>query len=95
MIKKKQTRTEYMYTEDELIEELGVQKGYEKLFTTHVDTSKPPSTYFERARIKVSNEFVLFQLAVGGFEAYGAKNYPGYFGGANVVGKPPYRTFED
>lgn len=80
---------------NQLIEEYGEKKAYENLFTRQVDAKSPPTTPFERARIKVSNEFILLQLALGGFKTFGAKNYLGYFGGANVKGKPPYRTYQD
>lgn len=76
----------------ELTEDYGEEKAYERLFTAPVNPKTPPKTPFERARIKVSNEFILFQLAVGGFKAFGAKNYLGYFGGANIEGHTPYRT---
>ncbi len=79
---------------EELQDLYGTEGGYKELFTQPVNPKIQPSTPFERARIKVSNEFVLFQLAMGGFEAFGAKNYPGYFGGANIKGKTPYRTIE-
>jgi hypothetical protein len=42
-----------------------------------------------------ANEFVAFRLAVGGFAAFGATNYRGFFGGANIAGQPvPYRVGE-
>lgn len=43
----------------------------------------------------VSFEFIAFRLSVGSFRAFGARNYPGYFGGANLAGEPvPYRPAE-
>jgi hypothetical protein len=43
----------------------------------------------------VSFEFIAFRLAVGSFRTFGARNYPGYFGGANLAGEPvPYRPAE-
>ena len=81
---------------NELIDEYGLKKAYQTLFTRPVDPNSPPRTAFERARVKVSNEFVLFQLSVGGFKSFGAKNYLGYFGGANIEGQAaPYRTYND
>lgn len=78
----------------ELTEELGKDKGYEKLFTDPFANQPNPVTRLARARRLVSNEFVLLQLALGGFKAFGAENYLGYFGGANIKGNTPYRTFE-
>ncbi len=56
----------------------------------------PPVTPFQLTRQYVSNELIALQLSLGGFLRWGAINYPGYFGGANVPGMPaPYRTMEE
>lgn len=78
----------------ELIEAMG-ENAYETLFTDYFANIAPPTTRLARARQLVSNEFVTLQLALGGFKVFGAKNHPGYFGGANIKGKTPYRTIED
>jgi hypothetical protein len=57
---------------------------------------KPPRGS-ERKTVKkhVSDEFIAWRLALGGFADFGALNYRGYFGGANVPNEPvPYRTRE-
>jgi len=77
----------------ELIYEYGdVDKAYEVLFTDKSAIDDPPSTLLGRARHKVSNEFIVFQLSVGGFKFAGATNSLGYISGANIKGKTPYRT---
>lgn len=78
----------------ELIYELGVEKGYESLLTDKSILDDPPTTLKARARQKVSNEFIVLYLSVGGFKDYGAKNSLGYIAGANIKGKTPYRTIE-
>lgn len=79
----------------ELKEQLGDDKAYEFLFTNPGANIAPPTTRLAHVRQKVSNEFISLQLALGGFQAFGgAKNYIGYFGGANIPGQtPPYRTY--
>jgi hypothetical protein len=81
---------------DELTLELGNQeKAYEFLFTNPAANIAPPTTKLAFARQLVSNEFITLYLALGGFETFGgAKNYMGYFGGANIPGDPPYRTIK-
>lgn len=79
---------------DELIAELGEPGAYEKLLTDPQANISPPTTRLARARQKVSNEFVALQLALGGFKAFGATNYLGYIGGANIEGQLPYRGYE-
>jgi hypothetical protein len=74
-----------------LIAELGETAAYEKLFTDEAANTGEPKTPLARARQKVSNEFVALQLALGGFEAFGAKNYLGFIAGANIAGDLPYR----
>ncbi|MGM9480239.1 hypothetical protein ACS5PN_03500 [Roseateles sp. NT4] len=81
---------------DQLIAEKGEDAAYEFLFTDAQANLAPPSTPLALTRQKVSNEFVALQMALGGFLAFGALNYPGYFGGANAPGAPvPYRPMED
>lgn len=80
---------------DALIAELGEEEAYRKLFTDAGANQAPPTTPLQVARQLVSNEFVALQLAMGGFKAFGAENYCGYFGGANVPGAPvPYRAMD-
>lgn len=76
----------------ELIYEHGDPKGYEVLFTDKSAIDDPPSTLLARARQKVSNEFIVLNLSLGGFKFGGATNSLGYISGANIPGKPPYRT---
>lgn len=78
----------------ELIYELGEEKGYESLFTDKSILDDPPSTLKARARQKVSNEFIVLYISLGGFKDFGAKNSLGYIGGANIKGKTPYRTID-
>jgi len=72
------------------------QKAYETIFTKKDRTPPPgpPANELELVQRNVANEFVALRLALGGFLSFGALNYCGYFGGANVPGQPvPYRTF--
>ncbi|MDG1332819.1 MAG: hypothetical protein P8P74_10835 [Crocinitomicaceae bacterium] len=78
----------------ELIYEMGEEKGYESLFTDKSILDDPPTTLKARARQKVSNEFIVLYLSLGGFKDYGAENSLGYIGGANIKGKTPYRTID-
>jgi hypothetical protein len=74
------------------IAQLGRDEAYKKLFTTE---SPPDGSEAEVAKKQVSDEFVELRLALGGFLAFGALNYNGYFGGANLPDEPvPYRTRE-
>lgn len=79
----------------DLTEKLGAG-AYEELFTnTAAGTETPPQTPMGIARQRVSNEFVSLHLAIGGFKAFGAVNYPGFIGGPNIPrSAPPYRTGE-
>jgi hypothetical protein len=79
---------------DQLITEHG-QAAYEVLFTQkpRIAPTAPPQTQLEFVQQYVANEFIGFRLALGSFKAFGAINYCGYFGGANIAGQPiPYRT---
>ncbi|MEW5757528.1 MAG: hypothetical protein AB1810_14630 [Pseudomonadota bacterium] len=91
-------REYYMTARDviaQLVSEYGEQDGYRRLFTDSAGLISPPTTALAITRQKVSNELIALQLAVGGFKAFGAKNYCGYFGGPNLPdAPPPYRTIE-
>ncbi|MGB3183562.1 MAG: hypothetical protein WBB45_19385 [Cyclobacteriaceae bacterium] len=81
----------------EIIDEHGGNKNeaYADFFTMPVGQENISDTRIARARHMVSDEFIAFQLSVGGFKAFGAANYPGYIAGANVPGQaPPYRSKE-
>ncbi|MCJ8288557.1 MAG: hypothetical protein HRT58_00885 [Crocinitomicaceae bacterium] len=78
----------------ELINELGEEQGYESLFTDKSILDDPPTTLKARARQKVSNEFIVLYISLGGFKEFGAENSLGYIGGANIKGKTPYRTID-
>jgi len=80
---------------DQLIATYGEDQAYEFLFTDADAAKSPPETPIAVTRQNVANEFIAWQLALGGFKAWGAINYCGYIGGGNVPGMPvPYRTFE-
>lgn len=69
------------------------EEAYAAFFQDKEGLQDPPQTHLAFARQKVSNEFIDFQLSMGGFKSFGAKNYPGYISGAYIEGKPaPYRT---
>lgn len=69
------------------------EDAYAQFFTDPDGLINPPNSRLAHARQNVSNEFISFQLTVGGFESFGAKNYPGFIGGAYVEGEQaPYRT---
>lgn len=73
-----------------LITQFGEQEAFKKLFTTRNPT---PGSDREIAKKKVSDEFVEWRLALGGFSVFGASNYRGYIGGANLADEQtPYRT---
>ncbi len=77
----------------QLIEENGKEEAYQIVFTDPFANTPPVDSNLSIVRQKVSNEFVSLQLSLGGFKAFGAKNYPGFIGGAYIPGKPaPYRT---
>ena len=70
-----------------------VEEAYAAFFTAPEGLESPPKSILAFARQKVSNEFISFQLSIGGFKSFGAKNYLGFIGGSNQKGKPaPYRT---
>ncbi len=79
---------------DQLIERLGEDAAYAFLFTAP-DAGKASTSALALTRRHVSNEFIAWQLALGGFKAWGALNYCGYIGGAYIPGDTvPYRTSE-
>ena len=79
-----------------LVETHGRAGAFELIFTDQQANLSPPRTRLARLRQRVSNEFVDLQLALGGFRSFGAENYLGYIGGANIPGeRTPYRTSED
>jgi len=79
----------------DLAEKFGA-RAYQELFTNAAAGSETPlQTPMGIARQRVSNEFVSLHLALGGFMAFGAVNYPGFICGPNIPGAvPPYRTGE-
>ena len=81
---------------DGLIAQTGDKaKAYEQLFTQkpRVAPTTPPQTQLEFVQQYVANEFIGLRLSLGSFKTFGAINYCGYFGGANIDGQPvPYRT---
>lgn len=80
---------------EELIQDVGEAAAYQYLLTDAAANIAPPETRIARARQKVSNEFITLALAMGGFKRFGAVNSPGFIGGANIPGQPPYRTWEE
>ncbi|MEH6461747.1 hypothetical protein [Chitinimonas sp. JJ19] len=78
-----------------LIEQHGEDGAYAFLFTDTDANKAPPETALAVTRQKVANEFMALQLSLGGFKAFGAINYCGFIGGANIPGQAaPYRTLE-
>lgn len=78
-----------------LVTDKGEQEAYNYLFTDPAVNTAPVDSDLWIARQKVSNEFITLQMALGGFKAFGAVNYLGYFGGPNIPGQdPPYRPME-
>jgi hypothetical protein len=89
---------DFYATAKALIDELGPggnkTSAYQKLFTQkgRMVPAPPPETKLEFIQHYVANEFVALRLALGSFKAFGAVNYCGYFGGANIADQPvPYR----
>ncbi|MBY3031164.1 hypothetical protein HF265_19060 [Rhizobium leguminosarum] len=79
---------------DALVLDLGQAGALDRLFgqKPRVVQSGIPSTRLEAIQRFVANEFISLRLALGGFRSFGAINYRGYFGGANIEGEPtPYR----
>jgi hypothetical protein len=71
------------------------EKAYERLFTSKPSGGEEDSD-LGAVKAKVVDEFIVWRLALGGFRDFGALNYRGYIGGANIAGEPvPYRTRND
>jgi len=73
----------------------GEPKAYEIIFTqkSRGGGGGTPETDLATVQKYVSDEFIAWRLALGGFTTFGAVNYRGYFGGANLPDEPvPYRT---
>jgi hypothetical protein len=78
-----------------LIAQFGEAAAYEQVFTNkpRIAPATPPQSRLEFVQHYVANEFIGFRLSLGGFKSFGAINYCGYMGGANIEGQPvPYRT---
>jgi hypothetical protein len=79
---------------DSMVAELGAAAAFEKIFFGKAKgiPTGVPATPLETLQRFIANEFIALRLALGGFKTFGALNYPGYFGGANIDGEPvPYR----
>jgi hypothetical protein len=82
---------------NELTATIGSTRAFQTIFTakSHQSPAGPPTTELEITQQFVANEFIAFRLSLGSFKAFGAVNYCGYMGGANIPGEPvPYRTME-
>lgn len=82
---------------NELIADKGATVAFETIFSSKSRQlpAPPPTTELEITQQYVANELVALRLALGSFQAFGAVNYCGYMGGANILGEPvPYRTME-
>lgn len=79
---------------ESLVADIGRTPALARLFTQkpRVVQAGIPATRLESVQRFVVNEFISLRLALGGFKSFGAINYRGYFGGANIEGEPtPYR----
>ncbi|WP_404294256.1 hypothetical protein ACD578_28645 (plasmid) [Microvirga sp. RSM25] len=79
---------------DELVLEIGRAAAFNRILANkpRIAPSGVPATMLEVLQRFVANEFIALRLALGGFKAFGAVNYCGYFGGANIENEPtPYR----
>lgn len=88
---------DYYVMAKRVISELSSEKGSDSeaiavIIASPQSLDPLPTTALALTRQFVVNEFTTLHMALGGFKAFGAINWPGYFGGANVPGKPPYRT---
>lgn len=79
-----------------LCERYGESQTYRILLEEGVRQDDPVAVdqpTLDMLRKRVVGEFLTIRLAFGGFRAFGAVNYRGYFGGALSPGRPaPYRT---
>ncbi|MCU1231963.1 MAG: hypothetical protein JWO97_4847 [Acidobacteria bacterium] len=82
---------------DVLIAALGEKAAYAVIFSKqNDDVASVPLTTLNLVQQYVSGEFIAIRLALGSFKAFGAINYCGYIGGANILDEPvPYRTIGD
>ena len=76
----------------DLITANGATRAFEILFATKVSGGAVPTAPLEIAKRFVANEFITMRLAFGGFKAFGARNFNGYFGGTNDPADTPYRV---
>jgi hypothetical protein len=80
---------------DDFIRDLGPVAAFDKIFSDkpRIAAAGLPATALEALQRFVANEFIALRLALGSFKAFGAVNYCGYFGGANIADEPvPYRV---
>ena len=74
----------------------GAEAAFQSLFFVKDRGSAPevPESPLEFIQTYVVNELIALRLALGGFADFGAINYCGFFGGANMPDRSaPYRTF--
>lgn len=82
----------------DMIASLAAQKDLDAAYMLIYFARNPYDLQYNKELMKfviqtVSNEFINLRMCLGGFKVWGAINYPGYFGGANIPGDPvPYRT---
>ena len=84
----------------DVIEALRAETGSSEAAYTKLFTAKPSGgeedSDLVAVKAKVADEFIAWRLALGGFLDFGALNYRGYIGGANLPDEPvPYRPRED
>jgi hypothetical protein len=78
-----------------LIAAIGEGAAYDLIFGRLCQGPIAPEM-LQMIRKRVSGELIAWRIALGGFATFGARNYWGYFGGANIKGLPvPYRTPKD
>ncbi len=87
----------------DLVQAHGKEEAVRILFTKKDQRTVPQliprqltaSTDVDFVQVYVIDELIALYMALGGFRAFGAKNYCGYFGGANVPNEPiPYRPMK-
>lgn len=80
---------------DDLAAKLGSEDAaFVDILSNESAPGAPATTPMQLMQQHVVDEFITLFVALGGFKTFGAANWPGYFGGANVPGRPPYRTGE-
>ena len=90
--------SDYKATTNVLIElsrKYGEKKGHIKLLTDPAANIAPPMTKMAQARQRVSNEFIILAISMGGFKTFGPLNALGHIGNANMKQKFPYRVYQD